>query len=95
MIILHKGKELITLFYFKFVYKTNLERSWHSLQSSFFLTTQCFSTDTLTRTRMRMQRLCSSLVTSQEWSRYICVLLLDGHSWKKPDTAGSGTIPPM
>lgn len=47
MVILHKGNEFITLFYFRFVYETKLGRSWHSLQSSLFLITQCFSTDTM------------------------------------------------
>lgn len=46
----------------------------------FSLLSVSVQTPCLTRTRIRVQRLCSSLVTYQEWSRYICVLLLDRHS---------------
>lgn len=34
----------MSLFYFKFVYKTKLGKSWHSLKSSLFLIIYFFST---------------------------------------------------
>lgn len=47
MVILLKGNEFLSLFYFKFVYTTKLGRSQHSLKSSLFLIIHCFGTDTL------------------------------------------------
>lgn len=80
MVILHKGNKIITLFYLKFVYKTSLGDPG-SLYSPVFFSLLSVSVQTLhlIRTRMRKQGLCSSLITSQEWSRYICVLLLGRH----------------
>lgn len=71
----------MTLFYFRFVYKTKLGTPCGSPQSSLHIITQWFSTDTPSdKKKDESAETVFKPGDIQEYSTYICVLLLGIHS---------------